>query len=133
MEESEGRSLAKDSGTPYYEVSVAENSDSLYQAFELLVGQCHALLSNNNNNNNTSSNNNNVDNLRNNNNTNGRSRKFSVSKMLGMVIGSKSSSPPPASAATAQRCSGGSVVAYQRTELFSVLKQRHKSPATASL
>ena len=132
VEEAEGRELAERAGTAFYEVSVAENSADIYQAFELLVGECRALLNNNNNNNNNSSSSSN---------SNGSSsstsptttaankmRKFSVTKMLGTLIGSKSSSPPPSSAQ-------GTVVVCQKSDLYrsGVLKRRHKTSITASL
>ncbi|KAE8738929.1 hypothetical protein FOCC_FOCC015580 [Frankliniella occidentalis] len=131
VQASEGRALAEAAaGAPFYEVSVAEDSADLYQAFELLVGECHALLATNNNNNNNSTNANYNNNSGSNNNANGadrqaqqqggtagRTRKFSVTKMLGTLIGSKSSSPPPAAPAPTASLQG-TVVVCHKSELF---------------
>ncbi|KAK3925098.1 Ras-related and estrogen-regulated growth inhibitor-like protein [Frankliniella fusca] len=146
--ESEGRALAEAAGSPFYEVSSAEDSAGLYQAFELLVAECHAQLSSNNNHN-AANNNNNAVVVSGDRQQQGqqqgqggqvppRTRKFSVTKMLGTLIGAaKSSSPPPAGSTAAPAASlQGTVVVCHKSELFrrGVLRsRRHKTSITASL
>lgn len=132
VKESEGRALAESTGSPFYEVSVAEDSPGVYQAFELLASDCLVLLSNNNT---LNSNNNN----NNNNSTTTRTRKFSVTKMLGTLISGKSSSPPPSSpppSSTSSSWQQGTVKVCQKSDLYrsSVLQRRiKKTSITASL
>ncbi|KAJ1521333.1 hypothetical protein ONE63_003009 [Megalurothrips usitatus] len=127
VEHCEGRALADGAGASFYEVSVAEDSAGLYQAFELLVGECHAQLCTNNNNNNNGLGDK----------AGSRTRKFSVTKMLGTLIGAaKGSSPPPSPPSGTAAASGqGTVIVCQKSDLYrtGVLKRRHKTSASASL
>ncbi|XP_077300578.1 ras-related and estrogen-regulated growth inhibitor-like protein isoform X2 [Arctopsyche grandis] len=109
VEEIEGRTTAVQNGCPFYEVSVAENSSDLYQAFEFLVTECRALQSST------------------------KTRKFSVSKMLGTLIGNNSAGRGGGGAGAAAH--GGTVVACHKSDLHRsrVLKRRQNFTATASL
>lgn len=108
VEEIEGRTTAIQNGCPFYEVSVAENSSDLYQAFEFLVTECRALQSST------------------------KTRKFSVSKMLGTLIGNNSNGKTT-NGGTQQH--GGTVVVCHKSDLHRsrVLKRRQNFTATASL
>jgi len=103
----------------FFEVSVADNSADLYQAFEVLVNECRCIQGNANN-------------------GHHKSRKFSVSKMIGTLIGSSNNSNGKngsMSNQTHQQTQGGTVVVCQKSDLHrnQVLKRRPKFTATASL
>lgn len=101
VSEEEGRKLAARVGCPFHEVSVAENSSDLYSAFETLLNETKNQL--------------------------GKSRKFSVTKMIGTLIGTKSHTPPAPQS--------GTVVVCHKSDLHRsrVLKRRQNFTATASL
>lgn len=104
VEESEGRNAAMEKGCHFFEVSVAENSSDLYQAFETLLNQSRCNQGSN------------------------KTRKFSVSKMIGTLIGASNSKD--------QRLpQGGTVVVCHKADLHKslVLKRRQNFTATASL
>ncbi|XP_034235294.1 ras-related and estrogen-regulated growth inhibitor-like protein [Thrips palmi] len=134
VKESEGRALAETTNSAFYEVSVAEDSPGVYQAFELLASDCLTFLNNNNTLNSNNNNNNNAANS-----TTTRTRKFSVTKMLGTLISGKSSSPPPSSPPpSTSSCSWqqGTVKVCQKADLYrSGMLQRRvkKTSITASL
>lgn len=114
VEELEGRTAAIQNGCQFFEVSVAENSADLYQAFEMLVNECRCLQGNSS-----------------------KSRKFSVSKMIGTLIGSSNSNSKNGSigSQTQHQTQGGTVVVCQKSDLHRsrVLKRRQNFTATASL
>jgi Ras-related and estrogen-regulated growth inhibitor-like protein len=119
VEEMEGRTAAVQNGCQFFEVSVAENSADLYQAFEMLVNECRCSQGNNSN-------------------GHHKSRKFSVSKMIGTLIGSSSNSNGKngnIGSQTQQQNQGGTVVVCQKSDLHRsrVLKRRQNFTATASL
>jgi Ras-related and estrogen-regulated growth inhibitor-like protein len=119
VEELEGRTAAIHNGCQFFEVSVAENSADLYQAFEVLVNECRCLQGNTNN-------------------GHHKSRKFSVSKMIGTLIGSGNNSNSKNGSIgnqTQQQTQGGTVVVCQKSDLHRsrVLKRRQNFTATASL
>jgi hypothetical protein len=98
---------------------VAENSAGLYQAFEVLVNECRCLQANTNN-------------------GHHKSRKFSVSKMIGTLIGSSNNSNGKNGSIgnqTQHQTQGGTVVVCQKSDLHRnrVLKRRQNFTATASL
>ncbi|XP_026687042.1 uncharacterized protein LOC113471813, partial [Diaphorina citri] len=97
VDESLGRSTAVKYNCTFHEVSVADNSPAIYQAFDHLRGGIHKI------------------------------RKFSVTKMLGTLIGGSNKSPP-----THQ---GGTVVVCNKSDLCRsrVLKRRQflATPATS--
>lgn len=107
VEEIEGRTTAIQNGCPFYEVSVAENSSDLYQAFEFLVTECRTQQATT------------------------KSRKFSVSKMIGTLIGGNSTGKAASNGAQ----QGGTVVVCHKSDLHRnrVLKRRQNFTATASL
>lgn len=114
VEEVEGRTAAIQNGCQFYEVSVAENSADLYQAFEVLVNECRCLQGN----------------------TNGhKSRKFSMSKVFGTLIGSNNSNGKNGLNNQTQQTQGGTVVVCHKSDLHRsrVLKRRQNFTATASL
>lgn len=104
-EEVEGRTIAIQHGCQFYEVSVAENSEAIYSAFDSLVSECRAVQATQ------------------------KTRKFSVSKMIGTLIGNANNTKNPT---TTQ---GGTVVACQKSDLYKsrVLRRRQNFIATASL
>jgi len=106
VDEVEGRSVALQNGCQFYEVSVAENSADLYQAFEFLLNETRCQLGNNTN----------------------KTRKFSVTKMIGTLIGGGNSKGQPP-------YHGGTVVVCHKSDLHRnrVLKRRQNFTATASL
>ncbi|XP_075211528.1 ras-related and estrogen-regulated growth inhibitor-like protein [Lycorma delicatula] len=105
VDEIEGRTAAIQNGCQFFEVSVAENSADLYQAFEMLLNDSRCQQSNN------------------------KTRKFSVSKMIGTLIGSGNSKEQT------KQSQGGTVVVCQKSDLHRsrVLKRRQNYTATASL
>ena len=119
VEEMDGRKAAITNSCHFFEVSVADNSADLYQAFEVLVNECRRLQGNANN-------------------GHHKSRKFSVSKMIGTLIGSGNNSNGKNGSVgnqTQQQNQGGTVVVFQISDLYrnQVLKRRQKFTATASL
>ncbi|XP_017773876.1 PREDICTED: ras-related and estrogen-regulated growth inhibitor-like protein [Nicrophorus vespilloides] len=105
VEEVEGRTISIQHGIQFNEVSVAENSDAIYSSFDLMLNECRNQQSNH------------------------KSRKFSVSKMLGTLIGTNGKVPQNP---TNQ---GGTVVVCHKSDLYKsrVLKRRQNFTATASL
>lgn len=103
--EIEGRTLAVQHGCQFYEVSVAENSSIIYSAFDVLLSECRSVLSTQ------------------------KTRKFSVSKMIGTLIGNNNGK------VTSNANQGGTVVVCHKSDLYKsrVLKRRHNFTATASL
>ncbi|XP_046676235.1 ras-like protein family member 11B [Homalodisca vitripennis] len=108
VKECEGRTAAIQNGCQFFEVSVAENSSDLYQAFELLLNESRQQGAN-------------------------KTRKFSVSKMIGTLIGSGNSKEQ-------KLTQGGTVVVCHKSDLHKcdlhksrVLKRRQNFTATASL
>lgn len=119
VEEMDGRKASITNSCHFFEVSVADNSADLYQAFEVLVNECRRLQGNANN-------------------GHHKSRKFSVSKMIGTLIGSGNNSNGKNGSVgnqTQQQNQGGTVVVFQISDLYrnQVLKRRQKFTATASL
>jgi Ras-related and estrogen-regulated growth inhibitor-like protein len=119
VEELQGRTAANENGCQFFEVSVAENSADLYQAFEMLVNECRCLQGNSSN-------------------GHHKLRKFSVSKMIGTLIGSSSNGSTKngnGSNQSQQQNQGGTVVVCQKSDLHRsrVLKRRQNFTATASL
>lgn len=105
VEEIEGRTVAIQHGCQFNEVSVAENSSSIYSSFDQLLVECKSAQSNQ------------------------KIRKFSVSKMIGTLIGSNNGKVIP------NANQGGTVVVCQKSDLYKsrVMKRRHNFTATASL
>lgn len=99
----EGRTIAVQHNCQFYEVSVADNSSSIYQAFESLITDCRVIQQ-----------------------TSQKTRKFSVSKMIGTLIGKTPQATLP---------QGGTVVVCQKSDLYKsrIIKRRHNLTATASL
>uniref|UniRef100_A0A023F1D8 small monomeric GTPase n=1 Tax=Triatoma infestans TaxID=30076 RepID=A0A023F1D8_TRIIF len=109
VKEEEGRSVALRNGCPFYEVSVAENSADLYQAFETLLNETRCQQGNG-----------------------GKTRKFSVTKMIGTLIGAGGGGGAGSNGAGQH---GGTVVVCHKSDLHRsrVLKRRQNFTATASL
>lgn len=105
VEEIEGRTIAIQHSSQFYEVSVAENTPSIYTAFDMVLSECRALQATQ------------------------KTRKFSVSKMIGTLIGNTNGKVPPT---TSQ---GGTVVVCHKSDLYKsrILKRRQNFIATASL
>ncbi|XP_022185150.1 ras-like protein family member 11B [Nilaparvata lugens] len=105
VDEIEGRTAAIQYGCQFFEVSVAENSADLYQAFEVLLNESRCQQGNN------------------------KTRKFSVSKMIGTLIGGGGNNKEQ------KQFQGGTVVVCQKSDLHRnrVLKRRQNYTATASL
>lgn len=105
MDEIEGRTVAVQNGSQFYEVSVAENSQEIYTSFDLLLHECRSLQSTQ------------------------KTRKFSVSKMIGTLIGNNNGK------VANPNNHGGTVVVCHKSDLYKsrVLKRRQNFSATASL
>lgn len=105
VEEIEGRTLAVQSNCQFHEVSVAENSPSIYSAIDNILNECRSVQSTQ------------------------KTRKFSVSKMIGTLIGSTNGKVTP------NTNQGGTVVVCHKSDLYKsrVLKRRQNFTATASL
>lgn len=105
VEEIEGRTLAVQSNCQFHEVSVAENSSAIYSSIDNILNECRSVQSTQ------------------------KTRKFSVSKMIGTLIGSTNGK---VSQNTNQ---GGTVVVCHKSDLYKsrVLKRRQNFTATASL
>jgi Ras-related and estrogen-regulated growth inhibitor-like protein len=96
--EQTGAQLAASHGVGFCEVSVAENSPNLYKIFEKLLTKCRA-----------------------------RPRKFSVTKMIGTLIGNNGSKQTLSNSGTVVPCHKGEL------QKLRVLKRRQAFTATASL
>lgn len=105
VEEIEGRTLAVQNHCQFHEVSVAENSPAIYSAIDTILNECRSVQSTQ------------------------KTRKFSVSKMIGTLIGSTNGKVQQT---TNQ---GGTVVVCHKSDLYKsrVLKRRQNFTATASL
>lgn len=110
VDENEGRSLASRFGAQFAEVSVAENTPAMYTSFDGLLNECKTSIGV-------------LDQQH-------KSRKFSVSKMIGTLIGSNNNGKQQQH--TQQ---GGTVVVCNKSDLYKsrVLKRRQNFTATASL
>lgn len=108
MDEIDGRTAAVQNGCQFFEISVAENSSDLYQAFEMLLNESRCQQGNGTN----------------------KTRKFSVTKMIGTLIGGGNSNTK-----CQQQNQGGTVVVCHKSDLHRsrVLKRRQNFTATASL
>ncbi|XP_049771736.1 ras-related and estrogen-regulated growth inhibitor-like [Schistocerca cancellata] len=89
--EEEGRRAASDGGFAFYEVSAVDDTAGLYQAFDSLLAECRAAQQHQ-----------------------PKARKFSVSKMLGTLIGKQQPQPPPPPPGAAP--GGGTVVEFHIAE-----------------
>lgn len=105
MEETEGRTLAIQNNCQFHEISVAENSPAIYSAIDNILNECRSVQSTQ------------------------KTRKFSVSKMIGTLIGSTNGKVSP------NTNQGGTVVVCHKSDLYKsrVLKRRQNFTATASL
>ncbi|CAH0557644.1 unnamed protein product [Brassicogethes aeneus] len=105
IDEVEGRSLAAKHNLQFYEVSVAENTTQIYTAFDLILNMCRT------------------------NHAAQKTRKFSVSKMIGTLIGNTNSK------VIQNSNQGGTVVVCHKSDLYKsrVLRRRQNFTATASL
>ncbi|XP_066147084.1 ras-related and estrogen-regulated growth inhibitor-like protein isoform X1 [Euwallacea fornicatus] len=103
VEETEGRTVGIQNNCTFYEVSVADNSQEIYQAFDMVLNECRQSTQ--------------------------KTRKFSVSKMIGSLIGNVN--PKPHS----DTKQGGTVVVCHKSDLYKsrVLRRRQNFTATASL
>ena len=101
VSETEGASLAASHGVGFCEVSVAENSPNLYKIFEKLLIESRARPV--------------------------KPRKFSVSKMIGTLIGNNVTRQPLVNQGTVVPCNKGELNKSR------VLKRRQQFTATASL
>ncbi|KAL1124612.1 hypothetical protein AAG570_001236, partial [Ranatra chinensis] len=112
VDEVEGRAAALKNGCQFYEVSVAENSADLYSAFEFLLNETRCLQGNNGT---------------------GKTRKFSVTKMIGTLIGATGNNSKGGGGSP--QAHGGTVVVCHKSDLHRsrVLKRRQNFTATASL
>lgn len=105
VDEVEGRTLAIQHNCQFYEVSVAENSPSIYTAIDMVLNECRSGQSTQ------------------------KTRKFSVSKMIGTLIGNANGKVVP------NANQGGTVVVCHKSDLYKsrVLRRRQNFTATASL
>lgn len=134
--EQEGRKAASECSCFFAEISVAENSDEVIRVFETILLQCKNPSSSPNN---SSGNINKLPSYQlisqtfsTEQNKSNTVRKFSVSKMLGSLIGKHSSN---SSTSQQQASTGGTVVVCQRSDLYKnkVLQRRHNFMAAVSL
>lgn len=109
VEEIEGRTVAVQTGSQFYEISVAENSQEIYTSFDLVLHECRSLQAT----------------------MTQKTRKFSVSKMIGTLIGNNNHNSGKMQNAN----QGGTVVVCHKSDLYKsrVLKRRQNFSATASL
>ncbi|KAK9873677.1 hypothetical protein WA026_023615 [Henosepilachna vigintioctopunctata] len=105
VETVEGRTLAMKNNCQFYEVSVAENSEAIYTAIDAALNECRAIQQTQ------------------------KTRKFSVSKMIGTLIGSTNGKVAP------NTSQGGTVVVCHKSDLYKsrILRRRQNFTATASL
>lgn len=105
VDEIDGRTVAVQHGCQFHEISVAENSPTIYSSVDMILTECRQLQSTQ------------------------KSRKFSVSKMIGTLIGSANGKGTP------NANQGGTVVVCHKSDLYKsrVLKRRQNFTATASL
>ncbi|KAH1014270.1 hypothetical protein HUJ04_003131 [Dendroctonus ponderosae] len=103
VEETEGRTVGIQNNCSFYEVSVAENSQAIYQAFDAILNECRQSTQ--------------------------KSRKFSVSKMIGTLIGNVNPKPQP------ETKQGGTLTVCHKSDLYKsrVIRRRQNFTATASL
>ncbi|KAL1491673.1 hypothetical protein ABEB36_012234 [Hypothenemus hampei] len=104
VEETEGRTVGIQCNCCFYEISVAENSSEIYQAFDTILKECRTTVQ--------------------------KTRKFSVTKMIGTLIGNTkqlSTDVKPGG--------GGTLMTWDKTDLHKtrLIKRRHNFTATASL
>lgn len=101
VEETEGRTVGIQNNCTFYEVSVADNSPEIYQAFDMVLNECRQSTQ--------------------------KTRKFSVSKMIGSLIGNPKPQP--------ETKQGGTVVVCHKSDLYKsrVIRRRQNFTATASL
>lgn len=105
VEETEGRTVAIQNNCQFFEVSVAENSSTIYSAFDTILNECRSVQASH------------------------KTRKFSVSKMIGTLIGTANNNKVPSPS------QGGTVVVCHKSDLYKsrVLRRRQNFTATASL
>lgn len=108
VEEIEGRTIAVQNGSQFCEISVAENSSEIYTSFDLLLHECRSLQG-----------------------TTQKTRKFSVSKMIGTLIGNNNHNNGKGTNVN----QGGTVVVCHKSDLYKsrVLRRRQNFSVTASL
>ncbi|CAH1183310.1 unnamed protein product [Phaedon cochleariae] len=106
IEELEGHTVAIQNNCHFHEVSVADNSSAIYASIDALLAECRSAQSTQ------------------------KTRKFSVSKMFGTLIGTANHNK--SSQNTTQ---GGTVVVCHKSDLYKsrVLRRRQNFTATASL
>lgn len=106
VEEDEARTRANQQNVQFYECSVAENTDSIYTSFDYILNECRAHQQQTN-----------------------KTRKFSVSKMIGTLIGNNGKVSPNS------QPQSGTVVVCHKSDLYKsrILKRRANFTATASL
>lgn len=112
VEEIEGRTIAVQNGSQFYEISVAENSQEIYTSFDLILQECRSLQAST---------------------QQQKTRKFSVSKMFGTLIGNNNNNNHNNNGKNINQ--GGTVVVCHKSDLYKsrVLKRRQNFSATASL
>lgn len=105
VEELEGRTVAVQNNSQFCEISVAENSPAIYSSIDMILNECRSVQ------------------------TTQKTRKFSVSKMIGTLIGNANGKVVP------NTNQGGTVVVCHKSDLYKsrVLKRRQNFTATASL
>ena len=99
----EGRTAAIQQGCRFYEVSVAENSQNIYTAFEVILNECRQSQ------------------------LTQKTRKFSVSKMITTLIGNTKGTPHTTQGGTVVVCHKSDLYKSR------ILKRRQNFIATASL
>lgn len=103
VDEMEGRTAAVQQGCRFYEVSVAENSQNIYTAFEMILNECRQSQ------------------------LTQKTRKFSVSKMITTLIGNTKGTPQATQGGTVVVCHKSDLYKSR------ILKRRQNFIATASL
>ncbi|XP_044752379.1 ras-related and estrogen-regulated growth inhibitor-like protein [Coccinella septempunctata] len=105
VEEVEGRTVAIQNNCQFHEVSVSENSRAIYTSIDSILNECRSVQSTQ------------------------KPRKFSVSKMIGTLIGSANGKVAP------NTNQGGTVVVCHKSDLYKsrILRRRQNFTATASL
>ncbi|XP_076270263.1 ras-related and estrogen-regulated growth inhibitor-like protein [Rhynchophorus ferrugineus] len=103
VDQTEGRTIGIQNNCTFHEVSVAENSAAIYQSFDMVLNECRQSTQ--------------------------KTRKFSVSKMIGTLIGNVNPKVVP------DTKQGGTVVVCHKSDLYKsrVLRRRQNFTATASL
>lgn len=107
VEEVEGRTLAIQNNVQFHEVSVAENSKSIYNSIDAILNECRSIQGTQ------------------------KTRKFSVSKMIGTLIGNNNGK----SVGNNVNAQGGTVVVCHKADLYKsrILRRRQNFTSTASL